>query len=432
MKSLRVRLLIGTLFWIFLSLVVAGFGLGRLFHEHVRHQLEMELRTHLDQLTAALEMDEPLHLRNIPSDPRFFRPLSGLYWQIERRPELLRSRSLWDQKLDLNQAHPHLTLIKSALGTPLLALVRKVRVQEQDITLAVAIDASALRDPVQRFNRELWQSLLILGIGLVIAAVVQLWLGLRPLKRLQKDLLAIRQGQSTQLSQSYPTELTPLVSEFNAVLKHHQESSERARTQAGNLAHALKTPLSILANAAACETSAFAQLVGTQTAQARAQVDYHLSRAQAAATRRLNSRCEVRPVLLGLIRTLNKLYSDKTLDFHLECEAGLCFQGEEPELQEMLGNLLDNACKWAKGRIAIQVWQEQKALHIVIEDDGAGVPEAQFAQILQRGVRADERVLGSGLGLNIVSDLANEYAGQVQLLRAKLGGLAVWLSLPAA
>lgn len=431
MASLRVRLLVGTLFWVILSLIVAGLGLGKLFHQHVAQQLENELRTHLDQLTASLDYDEELALKHELTDPRFTRPLSGLYWQINGEERSLRSRSLWDQKLDLPPAQKHLQNLNTALNVPLLVLVRDIRVDENTLRLAVAIEASALLEPVAQFKTELWLALAILGAGLVFAAVVQVLLGLTPLKHLREDLQQVRAGQSPTLHGHYPSEIAPLVSEFNAVLKHNQQSVARARTQAGNLAHALKTPLSVLANAASAEQSELAKLVAKQTENARAQVDYHLHRARAAALRKLGSKTPLKPVIEGITRVLAKLYAEKNLSFEIQADANLAFAGEEPELQEMLGNLLDNASKWANSRIQISAEKNANLLKITIEDDGQGLTNEQKSQVLQRGVRADERTPGTGLGLNIVNDLAEEYGGKLELQNSNLGGLKVLLWLPA-
>ena len=432
MKSLRLRLLLGTLIWIALTLVIAGFGLTKLFQQHLQHQLTSELDIHLDQLTTLFDLDAPSGLSAEPSDPRFNRPLSGLYWQIEYQQEVFRSRSLWDQKLTLPSAQEQLLPVVDEVGTPLLALVRDLQLDNEPLRLAIAIEESALSQPLKRFNAQLWRALWLLGLGLIVAVIIQVLLGLQPLKRLRQDLQQVRLGNHARLQGSYPSEIEPLVQEFNDVLQHNQESVERARTLAGNLSHALKTPLTVLANAAASEESEFAQLVATQVNFARTQADYHLSRARAAALRKVGSRAQIRPVLEGLKRVLAKVYADKTLAVSVHCPQELHFAGEEPELQEMLGNLLDNACKWANSHIEIKASQLGAKLYISIEDDGAGLSEEQKAQVLQRGIRADERTAGSGLGLSIVSELVLDYGGQLELHDSNLGGLKALLILPAA
>jgi signal transduction histidine kinase len=402
--SLRLRLLIGTLFWIVASIIAAGWGLGSLFRQHVTQQFHHELQTHLDQLTAHLALDaagQPV-LTQALSDPRLKRPYSGLYWQIDRiatdtaqaSTAVLRSRSLWDQ------------------------------------TLRIPQDALA--------DGALWLALGILGLGLALAALVQVFVGLAPLRKLQAALARVRDGEVQRLEGGFPTEIMPLVDDFNRVLAQNAEVVARARTQAGNLAHALKTPLSVLANAAADKDDPLARQVLNQVDSARKQVDYHLARAQAAATARLpGARTPVAPIIDGLVRTMRHIHAARELELRVQpIPADLSFRGEAQDLQEMLGNLLDNACKWAARRVEIEARLEQDPqqdrLVIQIDDDGIGIAAEQRQAVLQRGVRADQQAPGNGLGLAIVADLADLYDSQMMLAASPLGGLRVSLSLPAA
>jgi signal transduction histidine kinase len=233
---------------------------------------------------------------------------------------------------------------------------------------------------------------------------------------------------------TFPAEIMPLVEEFNTVLARNAEVVERARTQAGNLAHALKTPLSVLANAADGKDDALARLVAAQVEMARRQVDYHLARAQAAAAVRLpGARTPLNPVVDGLVRTMRRIHAGRDLDLAVQpMPASLAFRGEAQDLQEMLGNLLDNACKWASRRVEIDAGIEQGQLVIRVDDDGKGIAAEQREAMLRRGVRADQQVPGSGLGLAIVDDLARMYGGQVVLADSPLGGARAVLTLPAA
>lgn len=306
---------------------IAGFALSQLFSHHIQQQLSLELNNHLDQLIAHLDSDEnSLKLKGELSDPRFNRPLSGLYWQIDGFNSSLRSRSLWDEKLSLPAGSEHLLTIKLQ-QQELLVQVREIYLDDEAIFLAVAINAQALQTPIQAFNRELWFALLILGLGLLVAALVQVWLALTPLKR----------GANTQ----------------------------------------------------------------------------------------------VLPVLQSLQGVLGKLYQDKAIEFSLQCSDTAHFAGEEAELQEILGNILENAYKWSDSSIHVQVQESEKQLFIRIEDNGPDVSQEQKQQILQRGIRVDEKTPGTGLGLHIVESLLSEYGGSIQLLDSKLGGLAVELWLPA-
>jgi signal transduction histidine kinase len=447
--SLRLRLLVTTLVWIVVSIIVAGWGLGSLFRSHVEAQFNAELGTHLDQLTAHLVLDgQGRPALSVPmSDPRFNRPFGGLYWQIDRNvgPNLpaidgaLRSRSLWDQVLAVPADTPlagdiHQHRIGGPKETTLGAVERTVRIDDASLRLVVAADEGLMIEPVARFNGALWLALGALGIGLAFAALLQVVVGLAPLRQLRLALGRVRDGGTRQLEGNFPTELRPLVDEFNSVLMQNAEVVERARTQAGNLAHALKTPLSVLANAARGQDGELARLVVGQVATAQKQVDYHLTRAQAAAAVRIpGARTPVGSAVDGLLRTMQRIYAERELTLTaLPMAPDLMFRGEEQDLQEMLGNLLDNACKWAATRVEVRAGIDGDRLDIRIDDDGPGIAPGQREAMIRRGVRADEQVPGTGLGLAIVDDLARLYGGQVALAESPLGGLAATLDLPAA
>lgn len=453
-RSLRLRLLIGTLSWIVISILLAGWGLGQMFQRHVEAQLASELRNHLDQLTAQLRLDTqgnpavPLP----PGDPRLHQPLSGLYWQIDGLASsgspamrgLLRSRSLWDETLNVPNDNPidgeiHHHQILGPQGMSLRIAERSVRLENRILRLMVAADERRMSEPVTDFNHQLWLTLSILGSGLTLAALMQVWMGLAPLHSLQVALSRVHQGNSRQLEGQFPSEIMPLVCEFNRVLAQNTEVVKRAHVQAGDLAHALKTPLSVLTNAAlhpAESDTELTRLLIEQIQVMRQQVDYHLSHAQAAAARQIPGlRTVVAPVIAGLIRVMQRVHAERKLSFELRMEAKnatLAFRGEEQDLQEMLGNLLDNAAKWASSRIEIQLSHVGGQLQICIEDDGRGIAPAERQRVLQRGVRADEQVPGSGLGLAISADLALLVGGELRLESSKLGGLQVILTLPKA
>jgi signal transduction histidine kinase len=446
--SLRVRLLATTLVWIVVSIVVAGWGLGSLFRSHVERQFNAELVTHLDQLTAHVALDEQGRpILSVPqSDPRFNRPFGGLYWQIDRSGDsasaavdgALRSRSLWDQVLrvpaDLlmdGEVHQH--RIAGPEDSLLGAVERHVRIDEVSLRLIVAADARLMMEPVSRFNGALWLGLGILGLGLVLAALLQVLVGLAPLRQLRFALGRVRSGDARQLEGSFPTEIQPLAEEFNSVLTQNAEVVERAHTRAGNLAHALKTPLSVLANAVEGREDQLARLVAGQVESAQKQVEYHLARARAAAVSRVpGARTSVGPVVDGLVRTMRRLYVERQLELNVQTiDPEIMFRGEMPDLQEMLGNLLDNACKWAATRVDISARREGGRLEIRVEDDGPGIEPEQRDAMLCRGVRADEQVPGTGLGLAIVDDLARLHDGRITLATSSLGGLQARLELPA-
>ncbi len=449
--SLRIRLLLGTLVWIVASILVAGWGLGSLFRQHVTAQFHAELNTHLDQLTAHLALDaQGQPMLTVPlSDPRLNKPFSGLYWQIDRiaradkptdKPAdvaVLRSRSLWDEVLTVpldapadGEVHRHQG--KGPQATRVGMIERVVQIDAGRWRLLIAADESLMVEPVERFQGMLWLALGLLGFGLAVAALVQVYIGLAPLNRLRDALGRVRNGESQRLEGAFPAEIMPLVEQFNSVLAQNAEVVERARTHAGNLAHALKTPLSVLANAANGHDDELARLVRGQIDTARKQVDIHLSRAQAAATRMPGARTPLKPVIEGLVRTLQRIHAERNLVIDVQpIPAESSFRGEEQDLQEMLGNLLDNACKWAASRIEIEATSAPNLLRIAFDDDGPGIAAEQRDAMLRRGVRADQQVPGSGLGLAIVDDLARMYGGEIQLADSPLGGARVTLQLPA-
>jgi len=451
--SLRLRLLLGTLVWIAASIMVAGWALGGLFRQHVAAQFHAELKTHLDQLAAhlVLEQDGRVSLSAAQSDPRFSKPYSGVYWQIDQVGQsgnnvfgLLRSRSLWDDVLEVpsdtpmnGEIHQHRV---SGPGNTTLGMVERVVSLEDPppgqaearFRLIVAADERQMLEPVERFNGMLWLTLGLLGGGLALVAVIQVLIALVPLRRLHGALAAVRSGRTLNLEGRFPGEVQPLVEEFNTVLAQNAEVVERARTQAGNLAHALKTPLSVIANAANGKDSELAHLVTSQVEVARKQIDYHLSRSRAAASVRIPGvRTPVFPVLEGLVRVMKRIHADRNIELTiLPSSEQVMFRGEEQDLQEMLGNLLDNACKWASGRVDISVSAEEPYLTIVIDDDGCGIAEAERLRVLDRGERVDELTPGSGLGLAIVNDVMRLYGGRLEFVDSQLGGLRVKLTLP--
>ncbi|UCV10046.1 ATP-binding protein [Dechloromonas denitrificans] len=449
--SLRLRLLLGTLAWIVVTVGVAGWGLSTLFRDHLSRQFHAELRMHLNQLAAHLTFDEAGRpgLDAALSDPRLARPYSGLYWQVDPLPVsgqtaplgLLRSRSLWDFVLHVPPDTPvdgeiHEHRLSGPNGTELRMIEQVLRPDdqpEQAVRLIVAADDKLLSEPIARFTGPLLLALGLLAAGLAMAAIVQVVVGLRPLNRLRDQLADLRDGRQATLPGDFPSEVQPLVDELNTVLARNLAFVERARSQAGNLAHAIKTPLAVMANAADAKPGPLAEVVAAQIALARQQVDYHLASARAAAAAQLPGQsCLLRPAIEGLLRVMNRLHVERCLQIELaDCPEQRVFRGEAQDAQEMLGNLLDNACKWARTRVAVGVGQVGNELRIDIDDDGPGIAADQQQRVLQRGVRGDEQVPGSGLGLAIVDDLARLYGGRLELLAAPLGGLRARLWLPA-
>jgi signal transduction histidine kinase len=459
-SSLRLRLLAATMAALLVALALAGLLLASLFRDHVLRQFGDTLTARLDQVTARLEFDgqeQPQIDPQTLSDPRWSRPYSGLYWQVDggagtTRRGVLRSRSLWDATLvvpgdALPDGAVHVHEVAGPDGARLLLVERTVRRDDAAATpwrLLVAADLSEIDAGVGRFNGVLAASLGGLLLLLGAAALAQVAVGLAPLRVLQRALAAVHDGRAARLAGRFPDEVQPLVDDFNRVLDRNAEVVARARTQAGNLAHALKTPLTALSQAAASavqrpETAAeLAPLVQEQLALARRHIDWHLARSRAAAARGMpGARVALAPVADGLLRVMERVHAGRGLA--LVCAPiapGLAFAGEAEDLHEMLGNLLDNACKWARHevRVSASVGEAGAAsrLQIAIEDDGPGIDADRREAALARGARLDESVPGSGLGLAIVHDLAGLYGGRITLGSAASGGLRAELELPLA
>ena len=465
-SSLRFRLLAATVLALSVALLLAGLLLSGFFKQEVERQFEATLRQQLDQLTSSLEFNTAGELlpmvRTLP-DPRWQRPYSGLYWQIDGPENVQRSRSLWDAVLTLpadplsdGQVHAHQSA--GPQGARLLVLERSVHAPEFPASawrVAVAADTRSTQDAVKRFGSVLVFSLSALLLLLVLAAFAQVYVGLRPLRSLEQALKELREGRSQALQGNFPQELLPLTDDFNRVLERQAQTLARARQQAGNLAHAVKTPLAVLSQAVTQSQTGSAgtspaplaqlvQLVNEQVALAKRHIDWHLARARSAGAQRLpGQRTPVAPALAGLVRVMQRVHAARELRIELDfsepadpADTGLVFAGEEQDLQEMLGNLLDNACKWARHRVHVHAQALPRGnaggqLLVRIEDDGAGIDESLRLQVMSRGVRVDESVPGSGLGLAIVADLVALYGGSLQLGQSALGGLKVELLLPS-
>lgn len=451
--SLRVRLLVITLVTVVAALSAAYWWLSGRFSAELQRQLDTALSQQLDQVTARLDFtdsgDPVVDTRRL-SDPRWERPYSGLYWQLDRlavdgnrRVALLRSRSLWDAQLGpIHKAPPggdlHLHEVDGPRGERLRVLERSIRIagpSPAEWRLLVAGDTRDTLAALRDFDGVLLASLGGLGVLLCLAALAQVGLGLAPLRALHASLQRLRTGATPRLEGRFPSEVQPLVDDLNTVLDHNAGMVERARTQAGDLAHGLKTPLAVIRNASTqAGESELAALVSEQVELAQQQIQWHLSRAQAAARGRVpGQRTLARPVVDRLIRVMKKIHAERALTIVVEAtRADAAFAGEEQDLQEMLGNLIDNACASARSEVRIAIFHDGANIGIRVEDDGPGIEPDQRAFVLRRGARLDESRAGSGLGLPIVVDLAALYGGSLQLDTSATGGLAAALTLPAA
>lgn len=441
-RSISLRLIVGASLWIVLALVISGVVLTGMFRVHVERVFDSSLHDHLEELLALSEVDKDgrVALLRQPAASHFNRPFSGWYWEMafeDGRDD--RSRSLWDQKIILPQTlssnRETAFTAQGPRGQPLRGVARTFTLPESEtpFSILVAGPAEEIETAVSGFANTTALALAVLGLGLIGAVTLQVRFGLSPLKRMRKVLAEIRSGRASRMEGNFAAEIEPLADELNALLDHNTEIIERARTQAGNLAHALKTPLAVLTNEANRLDGKTAKVVQHQTALMNDHISRHLSRARVAATRGvLGSHSKVHEVADRLHRTLRRIYEHRGIGISLEGTEPLAFQGEQQDLEEMLGNLMDNACKWARRRVVVraQLAGENGDLIIDVIDDGPGIPEESLAEVLDRGSRLDESTPGSGLGLSIVRDIAGMYNGSLELRPSSLGGLNARLKLP--
>jgi signal transduction histidine kinase len=459
-NSLAFRLFVTAAAWVLVVLPIAGW----IIFSRYRHEVLTTFDTRISFFLTVVISDADENSVSGPHPPNnwgeglFEITHSGWYWQIkpldERPGPTLRSRSLSGDELPLPSEHNVEPNEREVRWANLIGPAeQRVRVAEQvyvfgegksaqRYSVAVAGKLREVEENVAAFRSQLIQALALAGIGLLAVTVFQIRFGLFPLSRVEQGLAAIRSGEAARLEGDLPAEIEPLQQELNALLKSNQEIVERARTHVGNLAHALKTPLAVLINEARGDPSPLARKATEQADIMTTQVNLYLDRARMAARIGVIGRVtEVRPVGESIVRALERIYRDKHLTYALDCPLGTRFQGERQDLEEMLGNLLDNASKWAHTRVclsAVPVTHQAANgasgnwLEIRVDDDGPGLTPEQLAEPIARGRRLDETKPGSGLGHSIVADLAYCYSGKFELAPSELGGLSARLTLPLA
>lgn len=441
-NSLTFRLIVTSFAWVGTTLVVTGILLIALFRGHIEERFEHLLLDHLEELVSAIELtpEGDLMMTWRPADPRFNRPHSGWYWEVLRAgASMAHSDSLWKDSLKMIEPLPGESSQIQQFSGPenemLLALAREIVFPEaeQPLLVVVAGPISDVEANVRAFTSQVSITLVVLGLGLLLAVWFQVRFGLRPLRAMQQALGNIRKGEARRLPENYPKEIKPVVDELNGLLNHNEALLERARTQVGNLAHALKNPLTVIRNEAQTLKNERGFLILNQATAMASSMDRYLSQARAAGTLGvLGARSDVRAIVEDLSFSLNRLYKEKRLEITFEAPEECWFQGEAEDLEEVLGNLMDNACKWAAGEVLVQARCTDDRLLIVVEDDGPGIPDRQKNEALGRGVRLDEKMHGSGLGLDIAQDIIRLYRGSISLNEAFNGGLSVRIELPSA
>ncbi|HEX5380239.1 MAG TPA: sensor histidine kinase [Phenylobacterium sp.] len=451
--SLVRRLVILAAGWSLAVLVVSAVFLVLLFQQAALRRFDQGLGELIDNLVAGTTIDEGGQvLAPAITDTRALRAYSGKYWQIAEPAQggrfrlVVRSRSLWDSELrapvDLvaqlkaRPGKPVTYDVKGPLNEPLRARASQARLPGRDLPVIfmAAEDRSPVDNDIKTFMTATGAVFLLLGVGLVAAVVIQVRVGLNPLFALRREVAEVRRGKAERIMQSYPTELTPLAEELNALMAHNQEVVERQRTHVGNLAHALKTPLSVMLTEASQQPGPLSEVVSHQAEAMRLQVDHHLRRARAAArTQGSGERTSVAEILDELSRTLERIYSEKPVEIDWDAADDIFFLGERQDLLELAGNAMENGCKWCRGRVRVRADElGPERLRLVIEDDGPGLTPQGREAALRRGARLDESAPGSGLGLNIIDELARAYGGVLKLGESRMGGLSVDLELPRA
>lgn len=458
LNSLAFRLFRTAAVWAVLVLPLAGLIIDWVHKRDIYKSFDGRL-SQLLTLNIAFSTDqggpEPKVPRNV-GEPLFELAHSGWYWQItpiDQSPgKRLVSASLASDQLILpsslaKRPDTHNIIWDSArgpAGEPLRIAETLHNVGDDETprfySFIVAGNLEFAETRVTEFRVPLAIALALAGLGLVLSTFLQVRYGLQPLRVIERRLAAIRSGEAPVLEGALPAEIEPLQTELNALIHSNQDIIERARTQVGNLAHALKTPLAVITNEVGEDPAPSARKVAEQAGIMRDQVAYYLDRARMVARVDVIGRVtDVRPVAQSIVRALERINRDRNMDFVVDCPSDARFQGEKQDIEEMLGNLCDNACKWAKSAVRVAVTVETrpgapsvKRLLIAVDDDGPGLTAEQRVQGIKRGRRLDETKPGSGLGHSIVADLAQSYRGKFSLEKSDLGGLSARLDLPAA
>lgn len=441
--SLSRRILLISAAWIGVLLLGGGIALDRTLTGLVTRNFDAQLSNLLNGMIASAEVgpDGEVFLNRPLGDQRLLEPNSGLYWQIRGQGhDDFPSRSLWDRSLDVRTGHvdnePHAYDSNQFPAEPLRVMERSIKLPGSETMwwFTVAERRAELDDQVGRVRRILVRSFAVLGLGLLVMAMLQTWLGLGPLRGVRLAIQKMRGSGANRVTEPLPLEVQPLVQELNALLAHTERQAEEARTHAGNLAHALKTPLTVVMNAATAKAPDLADTVIREAAVMRRQVDHHLARARAVGRRGAGqARANVCDSVEAVLRAVTVLYAQTRFDLDGSRDAQVAI--ERQDLDEILGNLIENAAKYGGGSVFVTIDPagEPNWCEIWVEDDGPGVPEADRMRIFDRGARLDTNKPGTGLGLAIVRDVAEIYGGSVSLQESEdLGGALVKLRLPRA
>ena len=457
--SIARRMLVTAAVWSAIVLLAAGWSLQALYSNETQQRLDVELDATIITLATAVDTEPGGNLKfedaKFPNDERYERTYSGLYWAFLMlddkggvlEPGRYRSNSLFDALPVLTGAMIDAAIARRGSSAPVVhedgvgpddqpirigLRALKLADREAPVLIYAAIDRSAADAAVGRFALTLALALGVLAAGIVAGILVLIRYGLRPLHEIEDKLHDVRSGRRDTLDGEYPRELSPVVKEINTLIVHNRKVVDRARTHVGNRAHALKTPLAVLMNESR-GNDRVSEIVKRQTEAMSSNVNHYLKRAQAAAQAEvLGARTEVKEPIEGIARVLERLHRDKNITVDVDVDDQAVFRGEKGDLDELVGNLLENAAKWCKSRVKVKVTRSDDGLEVVVDDDGPGLPAEHRAKALERGKRLDESEPGTGLGLSIVTELADIYGGRLHLEDSPMGGLRARLELPAA
>ncbi|KKC39806.1 hypothetical protein WH87_06690 [Devosia epidermidihirudinis] len=431
--------------WLVLALVATGFLLTDLYSRALDNSLSETLQFHVESLAGAvLKTGDPMSEEITLTDPRFGRPRSGWYWAIYDADGKLYNLSTSLVGIDLpplsgvpDQFGRRTAVLDDDFGTQMRVVERTVTVAPNTYQIVVTGNLSEILMLVGNFRGQAFIVLGAVGVMLAIMSAIVARFAMRPIARLSAAIESVREGESVSVTGTYPREIAPLAEEVNELLRSNAQIIERARNQVGNLAHGLKTPIAVLRNEAGSSKGALADVVLSESEKMSSMVSTYLDRARLAArTAVVGKRTDANMVMARLSRVMDKIHGDVSVTFHQPDALLPWFRGDEADLEEMAGNLLDNACKWSNGHVDVRLSSDRgdtgTMLLIRIDDNGPGLSEDDAQKVLRRGVRLDEKTPGSGLGLDIVKELVDVYGGSLALKRSALGGLLVELRLPTA
>ncbi|WP_417795465.1 ATP-binding protein [Terasakiella pusilla] len=436
-SSLQLRLILSSLIWMIASLVLTGVLIVSLFQGHIEKRFDDQLNDHLEELVAASEISPngQLDLTWSPSDPRFNRPHSGWYWEILENGSVIHQSNslLMATVFPMGQQTDRFFQTNGPSGEEIRLYSRQIAFPRSAdrFVFIVAGPVSDMEDDIHTFSGNIILVLSVLSCVLLSMIVLQIKYGLLPLKRLTQSLSQIRSGDLEKMPTDFPLEVQPLATELNTLLEYNFTLLERARTQVGNLAHSLKSPIAVLMNEAKDVPGEKGILIRQHLNNATDSITRYLNKARiAGSSRLLGTKTDLGDVAADIKFSLDKLFDQSRLEISLSGMEGLMVRADPQDMEELFGNLMENACKWAKNQIAISGTSQAGQVLIQIEDDGPGVPLEHMNDLVKRGLRLDETKPGTGLGLHIASEIAALYGGQLDFFTSPLGGLGIKLTLP--